>query len=305
MSKKIISLLILVITLSIILSLSISGVCAKLSFGASVLNRQNIYSCILEDYLKEAAKNLDVDIVVMDGQNDSSKQIDQVQDFITSGVDAILLAPASIDGAKGAYKLAKEAGVPVFTFDCGAPGDFIAHVGTDNYKGGILAAKYIAEEILKNQSGKIAFVGYKEIEPCVYREEGFFDTIKKYPNIEVIDIQNCSGSVEKAISITQNMLLKHEDLEAIFYIGDPFAIAGYQVVKSEKRDVKIVGFDASPDVVAEIKKDNGILVATVAQDAKGIASTIVKYAVDHLNGKEVPQTTLIEGYIVDLKNVNQ
>ena len=108
MINKKFSLFTLVIILVIILSLSISA-SAKLSFGASVLNRQNIYSCILEDYLKEAAKNLDVDIVVMDGQNDSSKQIDQVQDFITSGVDAILLAPASIDGAKGAYKLAKEA----------------------------------------------------------------------------------------------------------------------------------------------------------------------------------------------------
>lgn len=299
MKKKIMGLLTLIILSSLFLSISVS---AQYKFGASVLNRQNIYSCILEDYLKESAEKLNIDITVMDGQNDSNVQMNQVQNFITSGVDAILLAPCSIDGAKGAYKLASDANIPVLTFDCGAPGNYVAHVGTDNYKGGVLAAKYIAEELLENQEGKVAFVGYVEIEPCLYREEGFFDTIKNYPLIEVVDSQNCSGSVEKAISITQNMLLKHDELDAIFYIGDPFAIAGYQVVKSAKRNVKIVGFDASPDVVAEIKKDNGILVATVAQDAEGIASTVVEYAVKYLNGEEVPKETLIEGYIVDFEN---
>ncbi len=97
--KKFTSLLTLIIVLSIVLSLTI-GVFAKTTVGVSLLTREHVYYNFLENYLKEEAKNLDVDIIIMDGKFDSNIQMNQVQDFITSGVDAILLSPASISGAE-------------------------------------------------------------------------------------------------------------------------------------------------------------------------------------------------------------
>jgi ribose transport system substrate-binding protein len=303
MSKKIINLLTVIVTLSIVLSLSI-GVFAKTTVGVSLLTREHVYYNFLENYLKEEAKKLDVDIIIMDGKFDSNNQMNQVQDFITSGVDAILLSPASISGAEGSYKLAKNAGIPIFTFDVSAPGDFIAHVGTDNFKGGEIAGKYMAENVLKDQTGKVVIVTYSEIEACVFREEGFCKAVSKYPNIEVIDIQNCSGSMEKAANVTQDMLLKYDDIDALFGVGDPFAMGAYQVIRAEGRDIPIVAFDGNPEGLAEIKK-GGIWKADVAQNPKKVASTVLNYAVDYINGKEVPHITLVEPFIIDINNVEQ
>ena len=174
---------------------------AKTTVGVSLLTREHVYYNFLEQYLKEEAEKLDVDIIVMDGNFDSSVQMNQIQNFIVEGVDAILLAPASISGAEGSFKLAKEAGIPLLTFDVSAPGDYVAHVGTDNYAGGKLAGKYMAEEVLEDQSGKVVIVTYSEIEACVFREEGFVEVINQYPDIEVIAIQNFYGSIKKAANV--------------------------------------------------------------------------------------------------------
>ncbi len=301
--RKITSLLTIILILSIVLSLSI-GVFAKTTLGVSLLTREHVYYNFLEKYLKEEAKNLDIDIIIMDGKFDSNIQMNQVQDFITLGVDAILISPVSVSGAQGSYKLAKEAGIPVFTFDASAPGDFIAHVGTDNFKGGEVAGRYMAENLLKDQTGKVVIVTYSEIEGCVFREEGFCKVISEYPNIEVIDIQNCSGSMEKAANITQDMLLKYDDIDGLFGVGDPFAMGAYQVIRAAGREIPIVAFDGNPEGLAEIKK-GGIWKADVAQDPKKVAITVLNYAVDYINGKEVPHLTLVEPFLIDINNVEQ
>jgi len=76
----------------------------------------------------------------------SAKQMAQVQDFIIQGVDAIILSPVSEAGGEPPFKLAQKANIPVFTMDTTTTGEIVAHVATDNYKGGQLAGEYMAGE---------------------------------------------------------------------------------------------------------------------------------------------------------------
>lgn len=80
-------------------------------------------------------------------ENDRDGQISVVQDFITKKVDGIVLAPLDAQALVGAVKEAKEAGIPtvIFDSDLDAPDEYVSYVATDNYQGGVLAARRMAE----------------------------------------------------------------------------------------------------------------------------------------------------------------
>ena len=71
---------------------------------------------------------------------DANKQLSQVQDFITKGVDAIVIAPTNSAGSKSMIELAEAQNIPVFTMDIKSDGQAVSHIATDNKKGGELAA---------------------------------------------------------------------------------------------------------------------------------------------------------------------
>jgi ABC-type sugar transport system substrate-binding protein len=80
-------------------------------------------------------------------ENDLEGQINVVQDFVTRRVDGICLAPLSSQGLVDAVKQAKEAGIPTVIFDSGLDDEtiIVSYVATDNYQGGALAARRLAE----------------------------------------------------------------------------------------------------------------------------------------------------------------
>ena len=273
------------------------------TIGITLLTREHVYYNFLEASARDQAKKLGYDLIVYDASFDNAKQMSQVQDFIVQGVDAIIMSPVSEAGGKASVDLAKKANIPVFTMDSTTTGDIIAHVATDNYKGGQLAGEYMAEKVLKGK-GKVAIVTYSEIEACVKREEGFKEVIAKYPDIELLDVQNCSGSAEIAANVTQDMLLKHENLDAIFAVGDPFGMGALSAIKATGRDVKIVGFDGNPSGIAQIKR-GGLWIADVAQDPIKTARVTLNLVKDYLDGKDVPRVTLNSPFIIDSSNVHK
>jgi len=264
------------------------------------LTREHVFFNMIEQYLNEEAAKLGYKLVVMDGDFDTNKQTSQVQDFITQKVDAIIIAPASSAGISNATDLAKKAGIPVFTIDTASDGEVVAHVATDNFEGGKMAAAYLGK--LLNGKGKVGIITYSEIESCVNRENGFKEVMAKdFPEIKIVDVQNCSGSAEKAASLTQDMLLKYPDLDAIFAVGDPFAIGALSAIESAKRDITLIGFDGNPEGVAEIKK-GGLWKADIAQDPHAIAKTALELIQKNLAGEKVEAVNYIPPYVIDITN---
>lgn len=272
----------------------------KITVGVSLLTREHVFFNMVEEALIAEADALGYEIIIKDGNQDTNVQTSQVQDFITQKVDAIIIAPASSAGIKNACKLAKDANIPVFTIDTKSDGEVVAHIATDNYEGGKMAAKYLGDLI--GGKGQVGIITYSEIESCVNREEGFKEVIESdYTDIEIVDVQNCSGSAEKAASLTQDMLLKYPDLVAIFAVGDPFAIGALSSIESAQREVLLIGFDGNPEGVAEIKKDE-LWKADIAQDPQAISKTVLSLITKHLNGEEVPEINYIPPYVIDINN---
>ncbi|NLG91957.1 MAG: substrate-binding domain-containing protein [Clostridiales bacterium] len=274
-----------------------------ITVGVSLLTRQHVFYNNIENALNEKAKELGVKLIVQDANQDASKQLSQVQDFITQKVDAIILCPTNSAGSKSMVELASKANIPVLTMDVPSDGDTVCHVSTDNYKGGELAAEYLVNNVLKEKKGKAAVITYSEIEGCVNREKGFTEWLgKNAPDIKVVDVQNYSGDQAKAADVMQNMLQKHADLDAVFCVGDPAAMGALSSVKSANKKVKIIGFDGNAEGIAEIKKADSLWIADVAQDPAAIGETALQAAVDTINGKTVEKMIAISPFMIDKTN---
>lgn len=284
-------------------SAAVSSGAAGLTVGVSLLTRQHVFYNNIEKALDSKAQELGVKLIVQDANQDASKQLSQVQDFITQKVNAIILCPTNSAGSKSMIELASKANIPVVTMDVQSDGTPVAHVATDNYKGGELAAEYLTKNILAGKKGNVAVITYSEIEGCVNREKGFTEWLSKNASgIKVVDVQNYSGDQAKAADVMQNMLQKHADLDAVFCVGDPAAMGALSSIKSANRKVKIIGFDGNPEGIAEIKKTGSLWVADVAQDPGKIGETALQAAVDAVNGKTVQKLYAISPYIIDQSN---
>lgn len=270
--------------------------------GVSLLNCTHVFYNNIQKGLEAKAKELGWELIIQDAAADANKQLSQVQDFITQGVDAIIICPTNSAGSKSMVELADDAQIPVFTMDIESDGEVVSHVATDNYTGGQLAAEYMINNILTDKKGDAAVITYSEIEACIQREEGFTDYIEENaPDIKVVDIQNYSGDQQKAADVMQNMLLKHENIDVVFAVGDPAAIGALSSIEAAGKDTKIIGYDGNPEGIEAIKS-GGNWVADVAQDPIAIAEKTLDAVKTKLDGGTPEKEIKIAPYIIDKEN---
>jgi len=236
-----------------------------------------------------AAKELDVEILWRGAENETSfgQEIEIVEAMIDREVDGIVLAPQSATALVDVVKKAVAAEIPVVIIDSGINTDvYASFVATDNYQGGVMGAERLATLLAKK--GKVALVrnipGSASTED---REKGFLDTVAKYPDMQVVAKEYGMGDPTKANEVVSAILTAHPDLSGIFTANEPGAIGALNAVKNAGKvgKVKIVGFDASPLLIAGIR--DGSLDSTIVQDPFQMGYRGVKILVDHIQGKSV------------------
>lgn len=271
--------------------------------GVSLLNNAHVFYNNIEAAMRADAEQKGYQLIIQDAAGDGNKQLNQVQDFITQKVDAIVICPTNSAGSKSMVELAEAAGIPVFTMDVASDGDVISHISTDNYRGGELAAEYAVEKIFAGAGGQAAVITYAEIEGCVEREKGFTDWLAaNAPEVEVVDIQNYSGDQGKAAEVMQNMLLKHENLDMVFCVGDPAAVGAMSSIDAVGSSVRVIGFDGNPEGIEAILS-GGNWVADIAQDPAAIGTTTLDCIQKYLAGETVDKLIPISPKVVDADNL--
>jgi ribose transport system substrate-binding protein len=227
-------------------------------------------------------------------ENDTGGQIDVVQNFITSRVDGIVLAPNDSQSLVSAVAEAKEAGIPTVIFDSGLDDTeiIVSYVATHNYTGGQLAARRLAEVLGKK--GEVGLLRYKQgSQSTEQREQGFLDTIEKeFPDMKVIvDDQYAGTTPEESLDTAQRVLddLRSE-IDGIFAVCEPNATGVLGALRRDEElaaHVKFVGFDPSEEMVQALRDNQ--MQGIVLQDPVRMGYEAVKIMVAHLNGEEVPK----------------
>lgn len=253
----------------------------KLGLSVSTLN--NPFFISLKDGVEQEAKKLGMEVIVVDAQNDTSKQVNDVEDLLQQGVDALLINPTDSSAISTAVQSANNVGVPVITLDRSADkGKVEAFVASDNVKGGKMAADYIVEQL-----GEGARVAELEGVPgaSATRERGAGFHLVADKKLNVIAKQSANFDRTKGLTVMENILQANPDIQAVFAHNDEMALGAIQAIQSSGKEILIVGFDGNEDALKSVKE--GKLACTIAQQPELIGGLAVKTAGDVLRDKKV------------------
>src|SRR3954468_17738884 len=196
---------------------------------------------------------------------------------------AIMMAPNDRRGMIAPIQAAIDAGIPVLCVDTTIESDIqLADVATDNVEGGRLAARGLAEAI--GGKGKVFVVNVKPgISTTDQREEGFRDAIaKEFPDIEYLGQEYCEDDANIAAQVTSARLQSDPDLSGIFGTN-LFAAQGAAAALRQQGlqgKVKMVGFDAGPTQVQDLRSD--VVDLLIAQHPGDIGEVAIQLLHDFL-----------------------
>ncbi|MFF3498256.1 substrate-binding domain-containing protein [Streptomyces sp. NPDC003247] len=272
----------------------------RVGLALSTLN--NPFFVQIQSGAQAEAKRLGVDLTVTDAQNDASQQANQLQNFTSSGYDAVVVNPVDSDAAGPAVRAADRADIPVVAVDRGvnkATADTL--VASDNVAGGELAARTIAERL--GGTGKIVILqGQAGTSAARERAEGFAKGLKAYPGIRVLAQQPADFDRTKGLDVMSNLLQAHPDVQGVVAANDEMALGAVKALGSKAgRSVQVVGFDGTPDGLKAVEQ--GTLYASVAQQPSQLGKIAVDNALKALRGEKVEQTVKVPVKVVTKENV--
>lgn len=242
---------------------------------------------------RKAGEDLGVEIIWKGPlkENDRAFQIAIVEQFVTEGVDGIVLAPLDANALVRPVRSAASRGIPVVIFDSALNGeagkDYISFVATNNREGGRLAGEKLAE--LLGGEGKVVLLRYQVgSASTTNREEGFLEALREYPGIQVISDNQYGGTT------SGETLQKAEELLDVLRRADgifcPNESTTYGMLVALRKHslagrVKFVGFDASDELIRGLEA--GEIDALVIQNPFRMAYLAVQAMVEYLQGHPV------------------
>ncbi len=255
--------------------------------GFDAMNVSMTWMKFAHDAMMKEAEKLGVKLIVLDSENEVSKQASNMEDLVSIGVDGIVTDPIDIKSLNPAINKAVEQGVPVATFDRAAVGaNYSFYVGCDDVEGGRLIAKFVADKL--GGKGKIVLItGTPGSSPAEDRTKGFFEQLENYPGLKVVFNQTGEFWREKGMEVMEDAITATGgDFDAVVCQDDDMMTGAIQAIKAaniDVNDVIITGYDGVPDGLRAIR--DGLADCT-CQYPIGQAPEVLKRLVAYLKGEK-------------------
>jgi ABC-type sugar transport system substrate-binding protein len=257
-----------------------------LVIGFDAFNVSMTWMKFAHDAMVEEAENLGVKLIVLDSENEASKQASNMEDLVALGVDGIVSNPIDVDSLTPAINNAAAEGVAVATFDRAAKNaEYVFYVGCDDVEGGRLVAEFVADKL--GGKGKIVLLtGTPGSSPARDRTTGFFEKLEEYPGLEVVFNQTGEFWREKGMQVMEDAITATGgDFDAVVCQNDDMMMGAIQAIQSagiDVDDVVITGYDGVPDGLRAVR--DGLADCTV-QYPIGQAPEVLKRLVKYLEGQ--------------------
>ncbi|MFC1607977.1 substrate-binding domain-containing protein [Candidatus Latescibacterota bacterium] len=239
---------------------------------------------------QHAAQEFDIDIIWKGPikEDDREEQLQIYETLTGSKVSAICIAPIDDRVFIRPVKDALAQGIPTVVFDSALQDSaHISFVSTDNYRGGVLGAQRIAELI--GGTGKLIMMRYQEGSAATaYREQGFLDTIREYPDIEMLSDNQYSGATtESAYQTSENLLNRFSEFDAIWTPNESSTFGCLRALQERDLAGKVVfvGFDTSIKLVKAMRANE--IHGLSLQNPFNMGYLSVKTAVQFINGEKI------------------
>ena len=241
---------------------------------------------------KARAAEVGVDLLIADANQDSNAQISAAENMITQKVDILVLTPVDAKALAPIVKKAKDAGIPVITESNKVDGA-VSFVGIDNKAGGKKAGLWLVDYVKANKiDPKILIVGLPNFDDCRNRVDGFKEALKesgiKYEIKQEVDGQ---GMKEKALTVSQDALTAHPDVNVIYGINDDSTTGGmaaYKAAGLDEKKLTAIGFGFEGSVGQSALLSGGPYKASLAMFPNYVGVSLIDAAVSLSKGEKLP-----------------
>ncbi len=287
----------------------------KLLVGTSVYSTEIEYFKILSDAYKKAGPKFNVQVIATDGENNVTKQIQIVEDFISKNVDGIIISAVNPDAERQVLEEAMKSGIPVLLQgqERVEANWTTANVGYSEADMGRMAGELVAEKINKLYSKlpvvKVAVLGFPKWPSCIRRADASVKALRdnvKGPRIEVV-INQEAGTRQLGLQIVETALQANPDLRCVVSINDDGAIgavaafeaAGIDVVK----ECAIAGCNNDRGARPYIRA--GKLLGSVDLNHQGLANAAIEALIKYKKEKKIPEMIYVTMNKVTAANLDK
>ena len=237
---------------------------------AGVVFQSDTFMQTVQNGLQAAADEAGVDLILGNTENDLAKESSMIDDYITRGVDAIVITPISADGSLAALKKAKEAGITIVCFNTCVSEDGIASaflVTKNEDLGSTTGAG--AVKFIEDQLGGKAVIGIlncDQFEGCPPRKEGFEAAVSALPGVEIVADQ-AGWIADDALPVSEAMLEANPTINLLWAANEGGTVAHALAVQSAglAGKVFVFGTDMNNQMAQMLQADDNILQGVTGQ----------------------------------------
>jgi len=276
----------------------------KISIGFSQSVGDDIWRKSMNHAMEvEASLHPEVNLTIYNAGDLAKKQISDVEKFISSKVDVIIISPFESDSIVPVIEKAQSRGIPVIMVDRKAnTSNYTTYLGADNIEVGQLAGKHIVS-LSKGLANVIEINGDYSTSPGIERSQGFKQIVNQYPGIKVYTVN--SDDYEYPQARFRKLLDSLESVDYVYSFNDVIAYNAWKIVKKKglNKNTKFIGVDGlnGPLGGIQLVKDN-ILEATVLYPTGG--SEAIKLALKIVNNEIVPKNNKLNTTLIDSLNAD-
>lgn len=261
------------------------------------------YGAALKARTEEAAKTYfpEIELIVGDGQNDPSAQTALIDNYISQGVQVMIINAVEKDAMAPAVKRAMDAGIKVVEVDRTVSTPVTVTIKANDYDIGFAAGKRMVE-VLGGKGSIVELQGSAAASPTIDRHKGFMDAIAAAPGIKVIGSNNADYDQAKGLQVMEDFLQRFPagQIDAVFAHADIMSFGAVQAIEAAGRqdEIKVVSIDgenAAIDQVAAGKMDSSTIYPVVAPMGIVAAAKI-------LAGETLPEFVKLDSPTVTKEN---
>ncbi|WP_199616185.1 sugar ABC transporter substrate-binding protein [Paenibacillus alkalitolerans] len=279
----------------------------KLVVGAALPDFSDKWLSYLQEGMKKyEATQSDVQVNYVDAQNDASKQLSQIETFISQKVNAIVIVPVDTVSAVDIVDKANQANIPIVVVNRYFDGveKATAYAGSESITAGVMQMEEVAK--LLGGKGSIAIMrGQSGHEAEIKRTEGNKQIIEKHPDMKIVLEGTASWDRAKGMALMENWLNSGKKIDAVVSNNDEMAIGAIMAAEAagKEKDIVFAGVDATPDALEYVK--SGKLQVTVFQNADGQGRAGLETAIKAARGETVEKNVFVPYELVTKDNVEE
>lgn len=255
------------------------------------------------DIKKAAEAHPDLQVVYKDAQNDTLRQAAQIEEFVSAGVDLLIVSPKEAAPLTPPIAAAYKKGIPVIVLDRRVVGDqYTCFIGADNRQIGKAAGAWLARA-MGGEGRIVELKGLMTSTPGQDRHTGFREGIQD-ANLDVVFEADMKWLEPEARKEMESALARYKDIRAVYAHNDPGAHGAWLAARAAGRDQEMmfIGIDALPHE-GRAYVQQGILAATFEYPTGG--DRAIEVALDLLNGREAPREITLPSRVFTMENLDQ